>query len=85
MVTHSTDVSGHMTWAVLLAVQCLLQGLPPWFTACVWGIAVQVRAMKLLVLGGTGGQKGLIVGAALAALLWGISAVIARVRAGAQA
>ena len=66
----SIDVSGHMAWSLMMGVQCVVQRLPVWFTAAVWAVAVQVLLLKLLVLGGHSGQKGIAVGALLGGAVW---------------
>jgi hypothetical protein len=66
----SIDVSGHMAWALLMGVQCIVQRLPVWFTAAVWAVATQVLLLKVLVLGGQSGQRGLVVGALLGGAVW---------------
>jgi len=53
LVTKSIDVSGHMSWAILMGVQCFVERLPLWFTTFVWLIAAHVLFLKLFVLGGT--------------------------------
>jgi hypothetical protein len=63
-------VSGHMTWAILMGVQCLVERLPLWFTAFVWLIGLHVLFLKLFVLGGYSGQNGVLAGGALGATLW---------------
>ena len=70
LVTKSIDVSGHMTWAILMGVHCLVERLPAWFTSFVWLIAIQVLLLKLLVLGGQSGQYGLLAGGVLGVTLW---------------
>jgi hypothetical protein len=70
LVTKSIDVSGHMSWAILMGVQCLVERLPRWFTSFVWLMAVHVFLLKLFVLGGQSGQNGLLVGGVLGATLW---------------
>ena len=70
LVTKSIDVSGHMSWAMLMGVQCFVERLPRWFTAFVWLIAAHVLFLKLFVLGGYSGQYGLLAGAILGATLW---------------
>ena len=70
LVTKSIDVSGHMSWAILMGVQCLVERLPAWFTSFVWLIAIHVLLLKLLVLGGQSGQYGLLAGAVLGVTLW---------------
>lgn len=63
------DVSGHMTWAILLGTQSVVLRLPAWFTALIWLVALQVLLLKLTVLGGESGYKGLLAGGMLAALV----------------
>ena len=70
LVTKSIDVSGHMSWAILMGVQCLVERLPFWFTCFVWLIALHVLLLKLFVLGGQSGQNGLLAGGVLGATLW---------------
>jgi hypothetical protein len=70
LVTQSIDVSGHMSWAILMAVQCTVERLPIWFTALVWLIAAHVLLLKLFVLGGQSGQNGILAGGVLGATLW---------------
>jgi hypothetical protein len=70
LVTKSIDVSGHMSWAILMGVQCFVERLPRWFTAFVWLIAAHVPFLKLFVLGGYSGQYGLLAGGILGATLW---------------
>ena len=65
LVTKSIDVSGHMSWALLMGVQCFVERLPLWFTAFVWLIAAHVLFLKLVVLGGYSGQYGLLAGGIL--------------------
>jgi hypothetical protein len=70
LVTKSIDVSGHMVWAIMMGVQCIVQRLPLWFTAAVWAVFLQVLLLKLFVLGGHSGQKGVAVGAVLGVAVW---------------
>ena len=70
LVTKSIDVSGHMSWAMLMGVQCFVERLPLWFTALVWLIAAHVLFLKIFVLGGHSGQYGLLAGGILGATLW---------------
>ena len=70
LVTKSIDVSGHMSWAILMGVQCLVERLPFWFTCSVWVMALHVLFLKLFVLGGQSGQNGLLAGGVLGATLW---------------
>ena len=69
LVTKSIDVSGHMSWAMLMGVQCFVERLPG-FTAFVWLIAAHVLFLKLFVPGGHSGQYGLLAGGILGATLW---------------
>ena len=66
----SIDVSGHMAWSVMMGVQCIVQRLPVWFTAAVWAVAAQVILLKIFLLGGQSGQKGVAVGVLLGAAVW---------------
>jgi hypothetical protein len=70
LVTRSIDVSGHMSWALLMGVQCLIERLPAWFAGFVWLTAAEILLLKLFVLGGQSGQNGLLAGGLLAATLW---------------
>jgi hypothetical protein len=70
LVTKSIDVSGHMSWALLMGVQCFVERLPIWFTGFVWLIAAHVLFLKIFVLGGYSGQYGLLAGGVLGATLW---------------
>lgn len=70
LVTKSIDVSGHMSWAILMAVQCAVERLPMWFTAFVWLVAAHVLFLKVFVLGGQSGQYGVLAGGVLGASLW---------------
>jgi hypothetical protein len=65
LVTNSIDVSGHMTWAILMATQCLVERAPRWFTALAWGVVVQVFLLKVFVLGGQSGAWGILAGGLL--------------------
>ncbi len=78
LVSKSIDISGHMCWAVLLGIQCHVFGLPWWFIIIVWAVATQVLLLKLLVLGGSSGQSGLVAGLVLGALLWAITKAMSR-------
>jgi hypothetical protein len=71
LVTKSIDVSGHMAWAVLMSVQCVVENMPRWFTAFVWCIAVQILLLKAFVLGGRSGAWGLLAGVVLSVVLAG--------------
>lgn len=68
--TKSVEVSGHMAWLPLLAMQAHLHGFPRWFV----GLAVASTAfalyLKLAVFGGPSGLPGTAVGLFLAAALW---------------
>ena len=66
----SVDVSGHMAWSLMMGVQCIVQRLPAWFSAAVWAVALQVLLLKLLLLGGHSGQKGIVVGVLLGGAVW---------------
>ncbi len=81
LVAKSIDVSGHMAWAILLGVQCHVLRLPIWFTILVWGVAAQVLVLKLLVLGGSSGQSGLLVGVVLGGTLWVVNRLSDRQKA----
>jgi hypothetical protein len=59
-----------MSWAILMGVQCVVERLPPWFTAFVWLVAVHVLLLKLFVLGGQSGQNGVLAGSVLGGTLW---------------
>jgi hypothetical protein len=69
LITRSIDVSGHMTWALVMATQCLVEGAPRWFTVFAWCIVFQVLLLKLFVLGGQSGAWGLLAGGLLSAAL----------------
>jgi hypothetical protein len=69
LITRSIDVSGHMTWAILMATQCLIGRAPRWFTALALGVVVQVLLLKVFVLGGQSGLWGILVGGLLSAAL----------------
>ncbi len=70
LVTKSIDVSGHMSWAILMATQSWVEDLPTWFRAVMVLIGVHVLLLKLFVLGGHSGQNGVMAGGVLAGLLW---------------
>jgi hypothetical protein len=71
LITKSVDVSGHMTWALIMGAQCLAYRLPGWFCALAVLVFLQVLGLKLLLLGGWSVYWGLLVGGALGALMWG--------------
>jgi hypothetical protein len=70
LVTKSIDVSGHMVWSVMMGVQCIVQRLPFWFTVAAWAVVLQVLLLKLFVIGGHSGQKGIVVGVLLGVAVW---------------
>jgi hypothetical protein len=78
LVTKSIDVSGHMSWAILMGAQCFIERLPGWFTLFVTAVGVHVLLLKLLVLGGNSGQYGVLAGCGLAAMLWAATRPTAR-------
>jgi hypothetical protein len=78
LVTKTIDVSGHMTWAVLIGLECLAERRPVWFTGFAWAVAAFVLGLKWLVLGGRSGSFGLVAGLALG----GLAALAAPRRAG---
>ena len=69
LIAKSIDVSGHMTWAILMGVQCLAHGAPRWFTVLAWCVVLQVLLLKLCVLGGHSGAWGLLAGGTLGVTL----------------
>ena len=69
LVTKSIDVSGHMTWALLMGIQCIVERAPRWFTIFVWAIVVQVLFLKAFVLGGQSGIWGTLAGLVLGGIL----------------
>ena len=78
LVTKSIDVSGHMSWAILMGAQCSIERLPGWFTLFVSAVGIHVLLLKLLVLGGNSGQYGVLAGCGLAAMLWAATRPTAR-------
>jgi hypothetical protein len=70
LVTQSIDVSGHMVWSVMMGVQCSVHRLPFWFTASAWAVVLQVLLLKLFVIGGHSGQKGIVIGILLGVAVW---------------
>lgn len=70
LISKSVDVSGHMTWALIMAGQCAAYRLPGWFCALVGLVALQVLGLKMFVLGGVSGYWGLLVGGVLGGALW---------------
>jgi hypothetical protein len=70
LVMKSVDISGHMSWSVLMGAQCLIQRLPLWFTLAAWAVVLQVLHVKFVVYGGYNGHKGLAAGIGLAILVW---------------
>jgi hypothetical protein len=69
LVAKSIEVSGHMSWAILMGVHCVVEGAPRWFTVFAWCIVLQVLWLKLFVLGGQSGTWGVLAGTALGGLL----------------
>ncbi len=71
LITKSVDVSGHMTWALIMAGQCHAYRLPGWFSALVWAVCLQVVLLKFFVLGGVSGPVGIVVGGVLGGMMVG--------------
>jgi hypothetical protein len=69
LVQRSVDASGHMVWALLIAIECLAKKRPPWFTGVAWALVLYILGLKSFVLGGRSGLYGLIVGPAVGSRL----------------
>jgi hypothetical protein len=67
LIAKSVDVSGHMTWALIMAAQCYAYRLPGWFCALVAGVCLQVLGLKVFWLGGVSVYWGLLAGGVLGA------------------
>jgi hypothetical protein len=80
LIARSIDVSGHMTWALIMGMQCLVEGAPRWFTAAAWCLVFQVLFLKLFVLGGQSATWGLLAGGLLGAALMILDRVQSRAR-----
>jgi hypothetical protein len=65
----SIDVSGHMSWSLLMGVQCVVESAPRWFTVFVSAIVIEVVFLKAFVLGGHSGVWGALAGLVLGGIL----------------
>jgi hypothetical protein len=70
LVTRSTEISGHMSWSVVMGVQCAAQHMPAWFVASSWLVVLHIAFLKFVAWGGHSGHKGLLVGAILGMAAW---------------
>ncbi len=76
LITKSVDVSGHMTWALVMMAQCYCYRLPGWFCMLVGAVFLQVLGLKLFLLGGWSGYWGMLVGGILGGFMWAGQKVI---------
>jgi hypothetical protein len=74
------EISGHMTWAPLLAADAWIRGFPASFVTLALLGAVAAAYLKLAVFGGPSGGPGLVAGGILAGILVFCSAVERRRR-----
>jgi len=63
------EISGHMTWAPLLATDAWIRGFPAWFVAVAMLGAAAAVYLKLAVFGGPSGWPGLVAGGILVGIL----------------
>ena len=63
------EISGHMTWAPLLAADAWIRGFPAWFVSIAMLGGFAAAYLKFAVFGGPSGGPGLVAGGVLAALL----------------
>ncbi len=77
------EVSGHMTWLVLMLTHVVLRGLPRWFLAAVAAVFLQCAAINFFVFPrAASGVNGLLLGAALSAVCVALRAWLRRAPAG---
>lgn len=63
------EISGHMTWAPLLAADAWIRGFPAWFVSVAVLGALAAAYLKFAVFAGPSGGPGLVAGGVLAGLL----------------
>ncbi|MGH1362782.1 MAG: hypothetical protein ACRBF0_04440 [Calditrichia bacterium] len=69
LVTHSIDISGHMTWAGLMVAHSVLRKFPRWMHLCAMAVWLHAAYFNYILWGTSSGVNGTILGIVLSVLL----------------
>jgi len=69
LVTHSIDISGHMTWAGLMIAHSVLRKFLWWMHLCAVAVWLHAAYFNYILWGSSSGVNGTILGVGLAVML----------------